>query len=367
LAAFIKNISDAVYHNDLGRLRALLEAGGNPNEAETAEDNPPLITAAYHDQVEAARLLLDAGADMYARHSGGETPLLVAGQCGNQGVFWLLVERGYQLDLERDNVAWMFIEAAGHGAIEIVRWLLAQGVNVDATDFGGRTALIRAAHRDHLEVVEELLRAGADPDHRDDDTETVLMWAADHAGNAAVLRALLQAGAHVNLKNDVEHTALSWAMRDGDLEMVKVLLDAGADVNGVGVLIWAAYYGDAPATRLLLERGVDIRRIVNDDGTALDVARKRGHRDVVNLLKQAEIDLRLLEAGGAYPQHYPIGTRVRTRTGTPREGWILLAEWHFKREEYFYTIEVEGQSKPRKTVSNRYWQEDLEIIADDRN
>ena len=61
-------VSEATATGDVALLRALLEAGGDPNEAETEEHWPPLLEAAAADHVEAARLLLDAGADMYAPH-----------------------------------------------------------------------------------------------------------------------------------------------------------------------------------------------------------------------------------------------------------------------------------------------------------
>ena len=359
-------VSEAAASGDIEQLRALLDAGGDPNEKETDENYSPLLEAAYHDHADAARLLLHAGADMYAPTEGAETPLLMAVQHGSLAVFRLLVERGYQMDAQRDNAPWMLTQSAGHGHIEMVRWLLAQGVKADETDFQGCTALTYAAHSDHLDVVEELLRAGADVNHRDDDTETVLMWAADHEGNADVLRSLLLAGADVNARNDTESTALSWTMRHGDLQMIGALLDAGADVNAAGVLINAAYNGYTSAVRLLLEHKVDISVTDARGLTALAHAKNRGHREVVNLLRQAEADRFLRETGNTYPPpRYPMGTRVRTLTGTSREGWVVLAIWHFKHGGYGYTIEVEGKTQARKTVSNRYWEEELEAIVDE--
>ena len=364
-------VSEAAASGDVEQLRILLDSGGDPNEPETEENWPPLLEAASNDQEEAARLLLEAGADMYAPNNGGETSLQKAVSRGSLGVFRLLIECGYQMNAERDNAAWMLTHLPPNGHLEIVRWLLAQGVDVDVTDFRGCTALTRAAHNDQLEIVEELLRAGADPNHRDNDTETVLMYAADHPGNAAVLRALIQAGAEVNARSNEEGTALSWSVSivgRGDPEMVQVLLEAGADVDALGVLTRAAYYGFAPAVRQLLKFGANIH--VTDEAlqgqTALALARSRGHREVVNLLIQAEADQQLRETGRTYPPpRCPVGTHVQTLTGTPREGWIVLVEWHHKRGAYCYHIEVEGHTQPRKNVSGRYWEEDLEVIEDE--
>ena len=267
------------------------------------------------------------------------------------------------MDATRENVPWMLTQAAGQGQLEIVQWFLSQGVSVDLTDDSGCTALIRAAHSDHLAVVEALLRAGANPNHRDKDTETVLMWAADHEGNAPVLRLLIEARAEVNARNDMESTALSWVMRHGDPEMTQVLLAAGADIDHTGALIRAAYQGFVAAVRLLLEYGADAN-VTDDQGkTARIYAQDRGHREIANLLQQAEEDQHLRWTGKTYPRpRYPVGTHVRTLTGTPREGWIILTIWHFKEGAYNYYIEVKGTTQPRKSVSRRYWEADLQAI-----
>ena len=67
-------VAAAAASGDIKLLGALLNAGGDPNEAETEAHWPPILEAAYADHLETARLLLDAGADLYATNSGGETP-----------------------------------------------------------------------------------------------------------------------------------------------------------------------------------------------------------------------------------------------------------------------------------------------------
>ncbi len=60
-----------------------------------------------------------------------------------------------------------------------------------------------------------------------------------------------------------------------------------------------------------------------------------------------------------------MGIPVRTLTGTPRAGWIVLMEWHHKRDCYVYHIQVKGEAQPRKTVSQRYREEELQAIEDE--
>jgi len=177
--------------------------------------------------------------------------------------------------------------------VDIVRYLLAQGIAIDITDFQGCTALTYAAHSNIREIVEELIRAGANVNHRDNDGETVLMWVADTAGNAEMLRLLIDQGAEVNALNiAVEPSAitdaLSWTMLHGDCEMIHVLLDSGANVSQSDALTRASYKGFISAVRLLLAHGADPTALDCYGKSTLAIARDSGHQEIVQLLLAAE-------------------------------------------------------------------------------
>jgi ankyrin repeat protein len=277
------DVAAAAAAGDVERLRALLAAGADPNAPETDDHWPPLLEAAQENRVEAVRLLLDAGADMYTQASSGETPLSMALRRGSLEVFRLLLERGYQLDPVRDQADQMLVNAGSQDR-EVLRWLVVEKrIPIDTVDYKGCTALLYAAHNDRLEAVEELLRLGADPNHRGEDGETVLMWAADHEGNAAVLRALIAAGADVHAEN-AEGTAFYWLCNHFDIEMMQVLLDAGAEIPEFA-LRRAAYQGNLPAVRFLLDQGVSLTAKDAEGRTALDYARSQGHEEVARLLE----------------------------------------------------------------------------------
>jgi hypothetical protein len=57
---------------------------------------------------------------------------------------------------------------------------------------------------------------------------------------------------------------------------------------------------------------------------------------------------------------FSIGQHVRTTNGTPRIGWIHDFGWHAKYKQFYFFIEVEGKKVPRRRVSRRYWETDLE-------
>lgn len=96
----------------------------------------------------------------------------------------------------------------------------------------GTTPLIAAATFGNADVVKFLLANGAEVNMRNEREETALMVAAEH-GQTEVVRVLLANGADVNAKDNLGHTALMIAAASASVEIVKMLLAAGADRNAV--------------------------------------------------------------------------------------------------------------------------------------
>ena len=84
-----------------------------------------------------------------------------------------------------------------------------------------------------------------------------------HDGDVEAVKGFLAAGVDINARAPCSGAApLDAAIYGGHVELIQYLVDAGADVNGVGyeeatALMAAAYQGDAAAARLLLARGAD--------------------------------------------------------------------------------------------------------------
>ena len=109
----------------------------------------------------------------------------------------------------------------------------------------------------------------------------------------AVRRQLEQDGIDVNAKNSEGYTALILASSNGHKEIVEMLLEKGADVNakdsdGWTALMWASRNGHTETVTILLEEGADVNAKDNYflGSTALDIAIKKEHPEIVKLLKQ---------------------------------------------------------------------------------
>lgn len=109
--------------------------------------------------------------------------------------------------------------------------LVAEGADIEATDWAERTPLHYATqYGRNADLVEALLAAGADPHACDEDGQTPLHRAAAFSNTEEVLKALLSAGADPDARDERERTPLHLAAREGRLKAVTVLLAAHADI-----------------------------------------------------------------------------------------------------------------------------------------
>jgi ankyrin repeat protein len=149
-------------------------------------------------------------------------------------------------------------------------------------------------------------------------------------------RELLEETADVNAKS-LGDTALVTAARRSEKKVVKMLIEAMADVNlsaddGDTALIWAARKGEETIVKLLVEAKADVNMPDNDGNTPLACAQAEGHEEVINYLKVA-----VEEAGPAKVKKSKHGrsrtatidvqqirsrstTRENARDGAPKDG-----------------------------------------------
>lgn len=152
-------------------------------------------------------------------------------------------------------------------------------------------ALLEAAFNGDLAAVEGLVGEGVSVATADGEQRTPLMFAAFN-GHRHVAAFLLVEGAKVDVRDSAGRTALLYASSGPFVETVEVLLDAGAEVDtqgtleGFTALMTAAAEGQLGVVRLLLDRGADASLQDVDGDTALSFAREKGHGEVIDLLEE---------------------------------------------------------------------------------
>ena len=186
--------------------------------------------------------------------------------------------------------------AVGVGNLADVQRYLLQGADPNFRSQGQEPALVIAGCRGNAQVMRSLLDHGARPDEGNGDGNTSLVYAC-HGGHTECARMLLGAGASVDgsVWSKTGTTPLHLASREGHAACANVLLEAGALVNapsskGEVPLIAAAAAGHPAVLKLLLAAGADHKAALKmPDGStvtaaALTAAKLKGHSECVKVL-----------------------------------------------------------------------------------
>ncbi|XP_076823769.1 ankyrin repeat domain-containing protein 17-like isoform X2 [Clavelina lepadiformis] len=309
----------ACYKGHLQMVRFLLQAGAD-QEHKTDEMHTALMEASMDGHVEVARLLLDSGAQVNMPADSFESPLTLAACGGHVHLADLLIQRGAALEEVNDEGYTPLMEAAREGHEEMVALLLAKGANVNAKteetqetaltlaccggflecgellvragadiETGCSTPLMEAAQEGQLDLVKFLIQQGANVNATTTSGDSALSYACEH-GHTDVADHLLAAGADLEHETEGGRTPLMKAARAGHLCTVQFLISRGADVNRItknnehSVLSLACVCGHLSVVELLLCQGADPTHKLKDGSTMLLEAAKGGHTTVVQLL-----------------------------------------------------------------------------------
>ena len=285
-----ENIFAAAEVGDLEAIKKHLEGGVDVNGANKG-GYTALHMAVRRGQKEAVALLLEKGANVNAERKG-KTPLEFAGK--NEEIAALLREKGGKTGKEIKAAGSIF-SAAQSGLVDAVKTHLAAGVDVNAKNKGGYTALHLASKKGHVEVAKVLLEAKADIAAASKSGKTALHYVANYNGNLDLAKLLLDAGADPNVLDKRKKTPLDYAVSRKNNALVELLLAKGArtgkELRAETDIHYAAANGYADAVKRFIENGGDVNAGDKGGYTALQYAAYNGYIEVVRVLVENKADV----------------------------------------------------------------------------
>ncbi len=167
---------------------------------------------------------------------------------------------------------------------------------VAPTNAQDNAVLFKAIEGNDTNAVEAALVAGANA-NAVNETGGSALYEAVRKQSIDMARMLIAKGADVNFVNEqnIGATPLMMAAAYNEIPIVNLLLETGADVNlpdtnGDPAINWAAYYGYTDVAEQLLKAGADTEQVGH--GNPREIAMRRGHQDFVRLMaRAAEIEL----------------------------------------------------------------------------
>lgn len=288
-------------------VQALADDGADLSGREGALwDQCSLHVAARNSQLEVVKLLVKYDQSLvHALDTDNTSPLYLATNRGNADLVRVLLENGAPANESADIPIGRACTTGSHAAVRI---LLEHGAEIETIrEAGGQEPPLHAAVREgNYQCVQILLENHADPNHEAQGV-TALQLASEN-DRIDMVRLLVEHGADVNKRRDENtSTALHEATQlKSGMAIVQYLVDKDADINlrtPSSSPLFAACLGknaDAAIVRLLLEKGANVNESYSDMWTPLHGAYESVAVTRLLLEAGALVD-RVLEANGRSP------------------------------------------------------------------
>ncbi|KAJ5137764.1 hypothetical protein N7476_008170 [Penicillium atrosanguineum] len=208
--------------------------------------------------------------------------------------------------------------AARHGQVWTIQKLLNAGL---CPDNDTSMAILAAAYCGHRDVVQTLLWHDFNPNEKHQCGFCRPIHRAAAQGHVEIIKDLLEAGADIEAVDHDDETAYANAVIEGQANVVSFFLERGTStethIHGRGSsLAWAARYGKIDVMKTLLEAGADIEATTEEGGTILHWAALRGQPKSVALLLDKGAASDVPDWRGHTPLHFACFNRGPTETIT---------------------------------------------------
>ncbi len=277
--------------DDYRLIKLLIDNGVDVN---TMYDNNTLLTeeVSFKPNVDLVKYLIDNGADVNATDEWGSPALLASLPKSPLVVVEMLLEAGANVHGISKAEDYPITSSGLTDDPKYAELLLKYGAVIDAQTRDGSTALFYATKKNYIDTVKFLVENGADVNIKTNSCVAPVDYAR-WIGNKKMVDYLISNGAVIN--EEFEYLGVIEYMmqiiEDGSVGYVQDLLQNGYDVgnrdkHGYTAFLKAVQVGDRYTVKILVGAGSDINAVTNSNETALMLAQKKGHKEVIEYLKE---------------------------------------------------------------------------------
>lgn len=245
----------------------LIKKGENVNE-QRLDGISPLTAAVIGSHVSVVKVLMKHGADVSLVDTDGVNALTNAAEVGNVDIISMIVGDSDVNAISASGYSALVVAAAG-GHAEIVKILLTHGADPNLLHLEDVTALMYGASTTSLDVVRNLVEGGADVTKRHAQGGSAVMEAAT-GGNLPILKFLIENGALYNDSDSDGVTTLQSAAAQGNKDIVEYLMGLEEKNNGKkGLEEWVNLYSKSGGTSIMFGAGgnnVELVQLLIDAG-----------------------------------------------------------------------------------------------------
>ena len=344
----LTELHECVENNDTEKAVELVLHHGLDVNSPAKGNRTPLLWASLRCSSEFVKTLTDLGAETNARTEEKCTPLILATYWNNYMAAHLLTKIGADTDAQEEE-GMAALHVASCRSASITQCLIESGCNVNLPSTTGRTPLHLAVQNKQKHVVKMLLENDADVAKRDkqDPNDRVILVSGKDKGKPAWhfvdVKKTLTGLFYKRIKSgslDVAHfgtvLASGWGTDPPDSKREEIF--KADSVNTVEIkdktaLHIACEIGDVAIMDLLVEHGADINALDADGFTPLQLAAIRGNMKVVKRLVELKADVNLTTADGKDAVDYAkmneevqIEEFLKSKKSLPKKFWNRLSK-----------------------------------------
>ncbi|XP_072188193.1 ankyrin repeat and EF-hand domain-containing protein 1 [Excalfactoria chinensis] len=295
----IYKLLQCVHQNDKKQIEKLIQNGfpNLINFTEPVDGHSALSLACIKNDIDMCSFLLQQGAHPDVQDKMGRTPAMKAAELGHTLVLELLAKVKADMTIVDNEgkgiLFYCILPTRRH--FQCTQIALDYGADINNCSTDGKPIFLQACEEAHniKEICLNFLERGANPNARDPLTGRTAVMEAAREGDLEVVRGILERGGDINVFDNERHSAAHFAAKGGFFEVLRIISAYNGDLgliamNGNTPLHYAAEGGFAICCKFIGQRGCDPTWTNLLDKTPRTVAKEGGFKAAVKELHKIE-------------------------------------------------------------------------------